>query len=84
MASSNPNQSLKFEFGARHVLEGIEVAVGHMTKGQTVEATIPSLYAYGHQGYPPRIPPRATLIFKIELVDILSVTKDTTEPSDSS
>ena len=62
--------ALQFELGARHVLEGLEIAVAHMSVGQMVEATIPSLYAYGHVGYPPKIPPRATLIFQIELMDI--------------
>lgn len=54
------------------MLEGLEVAVEHMSLGQMAEATIPSLYAYGHVGYPPKIPPRATLIFQIELVGIKS------------
>lgn len=68
--SSMMDQAFQFELGARHVLEGIEAAVEHMCEGQTVEATIPSLYAYGHQGFPPKIPPRATLVFTIELLKI--------------
>jgi len=74
--SGNQHMALQFALGAGHVLEGLEVAVSHMSLHQRVEATIPALYAYGHVGYPPRIPPRATLLFDIELVNILPATKE--------
>lgn len=67
-SSNKDTAALQFELGARHILGGLEVAVEHMSVGQTVEATIPALYAYGHVGYPPKIPPRATLIFQIKLI----------------
>lgn len=62
---------LQFQLGEHHVLEGLEVAVENMSVGQIVEATIPALYAYGHQGFPPKIPPCSTLIFCIELLEII-------------
>lgn len=74
----NNKQALQFELGAKHILEGLEIAVQNMSIGQEVEVTIPSLYAYGHQGFPPKIPPRATLIFDIILMDITTKNKDST------
>jgi len=61
-------QPLKFKVGAGLVMEGWEVAMVNLVEGQEVEVTIPHLYAYGEQGYPPKIPPRSTLIFKMELL----------------
>ena len=63
-------QPLKFQVGAGHVMEGWEVAILHLVEGQEVEVTIPHLYAYGEQGYLPKIPPRSTLIFRMELLAI--------------
>jgi FKBP-type peptidyl-prolyl cis-trans isomerase len=63
-------QPLLFEVGAQQVMEGIDVAVQHMTEGQHAEVTIPHRYAYGASGYPPQIPPKATLVFRIELLEI--------------
>ena len=60
---------LEFKVGAGHVLVGLEVAVQRMTAKQIVEVTIPHLYAYGHKGhFPPEIPPRTNLLFRLELV----------------
>ena len=75
--------AFQFELGARHVLEGLEVTVEHVCVGQIVEATIPMLYAYGHQGFPPKIPPRSTLIFTVELLEIVAVDKKDTSRGNS-
>mmetsp|Transcript_17033 Transcript_17033/g.26365 ORF Transcript_17033/g.26365 Transcript_17033/m.26365 type:complete len:163 (-) Transcript_17033:412-900(-) len=73
-SSPIPNQSqpIQFMLGMGHVIEGWDAAVARMTKHQIAEVTIPHLFAYGEQGYPPKIPPRSTLIFKLELVDFTS------------
>jgi FKBP-type peptidyl-prolyl cis-trans isomerase len=63
-------QPLKVKVGARQVLEGLDIALLHLVEGQQVEVTIPHLYAYGELGYPPKIPPRSTLVFQIELLRI--------------
>lgn len=67
------DQVFHFRLGAGQVIEGMEAAVSRMSLGQTVEATIPYMYAYGVAGYPPVIQPRATLIFRIELIRFSSV-----------
>ena len=53
-------------------MEGWEVALVNMHLGQVAEVTIPHLYAYGEQGYPPKIPPRSTLMFRMEVLKIVS------------
>ena len=65
-----------FVLGKRQVIEGWEVAVASMCLGQLAEVTIPHFFAYGDEGYPPVIPPKSTLVFRIELLDILENQSD--------
>jgi FKBP-type peptidyl-prolyl cis-trans isomerase len=62
------NQIFHFLLGGGQVIEGLDVAVSKMSVGQLVEATIPYPYHYGIAGYPPVVPPRSTLIFRVELI----------------
>jgi len=63
-------RAFQFTLGAGQVVEGMDVAVGRMSPGQVAEVTIPPIFAYG-KGYPPLIPMNSTLLFRIELLDIL-------------
>jgi FKBP-type peptidyl-prolyl cis-trans isomerase FkpA len=45
--------------------------VGHMKVGEKATLTCPSDTAYGDQGRPPVIPGGATLIFDVELLDVM-------------
>lgn len=45
------------------------MGVASMKKGEKCELTCGSEYAYGKAGSPPNIPPDATLIFELELLD---------------
>ena len=69
-SSRKRNQPLQLTLGDGFVMEGWEVALGHMQVGQLAEVTIPHLFAYGEQGYPPKIPPRSTLLFRMQIVRI--------------
>jgi len=69
-SSRERNQSLQLRLGEGHVMEGWEVALLHMKVGQLAEVTIPHLYGYGEQGYPPKIPPRSTLVYQLEIIRI--------------
>ncbi|TKA68091.1 FK506-binding protein 1 [Cryomyces minteri] len=50
--------------------EGILTTNGGMTLGEKATLTISSDYAYGDRGFPGHIPPKATLIFDVELKKI--------------
>lgn len=65
-------QEFHFRLGENQVIEGLDLAVSKMSLGEKVEATIPFPYAYGVAGYPPVVPPRATLIFRVELIQFSS------------
>ena len=68
------DETFRFRLGKGQVIEGMDIAVAKMSKGQEVEARIPyQLVPYGIAGYPPIVPPRSTLIFRIELISFSSV-----------
>ena len=71
-SSTKRGQVFQFRLGGEQVIEGLDVAVSKMSVGQEVEATIPYPFAYGVQGYPPVVPPRSTLIFRVELLRFTS------------
>ncbi|KAJ2841618.1 peptidylprolyl isomerase fpr3 [Coemansia erecta] len=58
-----------FRLGSGEVIRGWDKGILGMKKGGERRLTIPSNMAYGKRGAPPDIPPNATLIFDIRLVD---------------
>lgn len=60
----------KTRIGVGEVIEGWDMGVIGMKVGGKRKLTIPSKLAYGESGIPGVIPPRATLIFEVELVSI--------------
>jgi peptidyl-prolyl cis-trans isomerase A (cyclophilin A) len=56
--------------GVGRVIPGWDEAFIAMKKGEKRLLIIPYQLAYGEQGYPGVIPPKATLIFDVELLDI--------------
>ncbi|KXU35327.1 peptidylprolyl isomerase [Cephaloticoccus primus] len=65
-----PGQPLRFRVGLGQVIKGWDEAFLNMRAGDKRTLIIPYWLAYGVQGRPPRIPPRATLIFDVELLEI--------------
>jgi peptidylprolyl isomerase len=69
-SSFDHGQPLQFRIGEGRVIQGWEKGVLGMRVGGTRRLVIPSDLAYGDRGYPPVIPPKATLVFEIELVGL--------------
>jgi len=70
---SSVDRGVPFEFviGQHQVIEGWENGVTGMKKGGKRKLRIPPHLAYGLTGSPPKIGPDATLLFDIELLEIL-------------
>ncbi len=58
-----------FRLGTGAVIQGWDEAFLTMKKGEKRTLIVPYWLAYGLEGRPPSIPPRATLVFDVELLD---------------
>lgn len=68
-SSRDRGKPIQFVIGKGEVIKGWDLGITGMKKGEMRRLLIPYPLAYGEKGYPGIIPPQATLIFDVELVD---------------
>lgn len=69
-SSVDRNEPFETKIGVGQVIMGWDMGVPGMKKGEKRKLTIPSEFGYGPYGAGNLIPPDATLIFDVELLDI--------------
>ena len=68
--SRERGHAFTFQLGVGRVIKGWDDGVRRLSLGQRVKLLVPWADAYGEKGQPPRIPPRADLVFDVELKNI--------------
>ncbi|KAJ8377257.1 hypothetical protein AAFF_G00264850 [Aldrovandia affinis] len=80
-SSYRKNQTYDAYVGQGELIKGLEEGVLGMCVGEKRTVIIPPFLAYGEKGYGTEIPPQATLVFDVLLVDLFNTKDDITVDS---
>ncbi len=81
-SSYDRGEPIRMEYGKPFDTPGFEEGIGKMTKGTKATLIVPSEIAFGAQGRGGMIPPYATVIYKVEVVDLQSKAQVDKEQAD--
>lgn len=68
-SSRDRGKPFEFNLGKGSVIKAWDIGVASMKKGEIAVLTCKPEYAYGKNGSPPNVPPDATLVFEIEVIE---------------
>ena len=69
-SSRDRGSPFRFTLGKGEVIKGWDQGVVGMKVGERRKLTVPPELGYGPQGHPAGIPPNATLLFDVELLEV--------------